>query len=68
MKKLMVLIEADEPLVKQAVQALRKYHDAQSAGAPANEVERLRCEAESLFQAVNEYQRCALGGRPSTRH
>lgn len=68
MKKLMELIEAGEPLVQQAVEALRRYHDAQSADAPAQEVEHLRCEAKSLFQAVTEYQLRALGGPSPTRH
>ncbi|MCK3864667.1 hypothetical protein [Pseudomonas sp. B329] len=68
MKILRELIEAGDPLVQQAVEALRQYHAAQSAGAPAKDIERLRCNAESLFQAVNEYQRCSLGGLPSTRH
>lgn len=68
MKNFIKLIEACDPLVQQAVEALRQYHDAQSTGAPAKDVERLRCEAESLFQAVSEYQRCALGGPSSTRH
>ncbi|MNP29893.1 hypothetical protein D3C76_1229410 [compost metagenome] len=50
------LIEAGEPLIQQAVDAMRQYHDAQDVGAPAAEVERLRLLAESLFQAVTDYQ------------
>lgn len=41
-------------------------HDAQGSGAPAKDVERLRCQAESLLSVVSEYQRCAVGGPPST--
>lgn len=50
------LIEAGEPLIQQAIDAMRLYHEAQDYGAPAEEVERLRLLAESLFQAVSDYQ------------
>jgi predicted trehalose synthase len=58
-------IKAGELLMEQAVQALRRYHEAQET-RPAEEVEKLRLEAEALFAAVHEYQRQALGG-PSPR-
>jgi len=61
MKSLVELIEAGEPLVQRAVDALRRYHEAQAANGPAEEVERLRGEAESLYQAVTDYQRHGLG-------
>ncbi|MCX2858857.1 hypothetical protein OO256_22475 [Pseudomonas sp. DCB_CB] len=44
-----------------AVDALRRYHEAQAAARPADEVERLRLIAEAQFQAVNKYQLKALG-------
>ncbi|MEW5668244.1 hypothetical protein AB1288_18185 [Pseudomonas putida] len=50
------MVEAGEPLIQQAVDALREYHQAQDRGAPADEVERLHLLAESLFQAVTDYQ------------
>ncbi|MDP9523680.1 hypothetical protein [Pseudomonas putida] len=50
------MVEAGEPLIQQAVDAMREYHQAQDRGAPAEEVERLRLLAESLFQAVSDYQ------------
>ncbi|MCE0962646.1 hypothetical protein [Pseudomonas putida] len=50
------MVEAGEPLIQQAVDAMRDYHQAQDRGAPADEVERLRLLAESLFQAVSDYQ------------
>lgn len=50
------VVEAGEPLIQQAVDALREYHQAQDRGAPADEVERLHLLAESLFQAVTDYQ------------
>ncbi|MNJ82203.1 hypothetical protein D3C77_814390 [compost metagenome] len=35
---------------------MREYHEAVAAGLPADEVERLHLLAESLFQAVSDYQ------------
>ncbi|MHC8400299.1 hypothetical protein ACYZTX_12670 [Pseudomonas sp. MDT1-17] len=54
-------VKAGEPVMEQAVQALRRYHEAQET-QPAEEVEKLRLEAEALFVAVNEYQRQAFDG------
>jgi hypothetical protein len=56
-----------EPLVKRAVDALRRYHQAQGTES-TEEIERLRLEAEALFTAVSEYQRRALGGAPPSIH
>lgn len=64
-KSLSEKIKAGEPLMERAVQALRRYHEAQET-QPAEKVEKLRLEAEALFAAVHEYQRQALGG-PSPR-
>lgn len=50
------MVEAGEPLIQQAVDAMREYHQAQDGGAPAEEVERLRLLAESLFLVVSDYQ------------
>ena len=50
------MVEAGEPLIQQAVDAMREYHQAQDLGASAEEIERLRLLAESLFQAVSDYQ------------
>ncbi|MBF8651964.1 hypothetical protein IRZ81_14290 [Pseudomonas putida] len=50
------MVEAGEPLIQQAIDAMREYHQAQDRGAPGEEIERLRLLAESLFQAVSEYQ------------
>jgi hypothetical protein len=40
---------------------MRRWHEAKDAGAPTMEVERLRQIAESMFQAVTDYQLRALG-------
>lgn len=55
-------------MIREAIEALRTYHNAQDAGAPAEEVERLRRIAESAYQAVTDYQLYALGHQPLVRH
>lgn len=50
------MVEAGEPLIQQAIDTMREYHQAKDCGAPAEEVERLRLLAESLFQLVCDYQ------------
>ena len=55
------MIEAGEPLIQQAVDAMRRYHEAQDYGASPAEVERLRVLAESLFHAVCDYQLRVVG-------
>lgn len=44
----------------EAVDALKRYHEAEASGCPAEKNERLRQIAEAQFQAVNEYQLSAL--------
>lgn len=51
----------DHLVYAQAVEAMRKYHEAKANGAPQAEVERLRQLAEAQFQAVTEYQMRAFG-------
>ncbi|MBS3184561.1 hypothetical protein JIQ88_05715 [Pseudomonas sp. PCH44] len=50
------MVEAGEPLIQQAIDAMRDYHQAQDRCAPPEEVELLRLLAESLFQVVSDYQ------------
>ncbi|ERT18913.1 hypothetical protein O162_09115 [Pseudomonas putida SJ3] len=50
------MVEAGEPLIQQAIDAMREYRQAQNRGASAEEVERLRLLAESLFEVVSDYQ------------
>ena len=59
---------AGEPLMQQAMDAVRRYHEARDSLTAAEEVDRLRLEAESLMQAVTEYQLRALGGEGATPH
>ena len=62
------MIEAGEPLIKQAIEAHRQYREASASGKGAEEVERLRLLAESLFQAVSDFQLRSLGGEGRTLH
>lgn len=51
----------------EAVEAMKRYHEAQASGSTAKDIERLRQIAEAQFQAVTEYQLKALrcsGGKP----
>ncbi|WP_244216094.1 hypothetical protein [Pseudomonas reidholzensis] len=59
---------AGDPLMQQAIDAMRRYHEAEAAGASAAEVERLHLLAESLFQAVTDYQLQVLGVQAVTKH
>lgn len=61
------MIEAGEPLIRQAIPAQQRYHAAQKSDQPAKEVERLRREAESLYQTVSEFQLRLLGGPAHTK-
>ncbi|MEX5340576.1 hypothetical protein [Pseudomonas sp. I2] len=62
------MILAGEPLMQQAIDALRRYHEAEDSGVASEEVERLRLLAESLYQAVTDYQLYALGHQDLVRH
>lgn len=61
-------IEAGEPLMQQAIEALRRYHEAKAAGRPSDETEHLRVLAESLLEAVSEYQLQVFGGPTRPLH
>ncbi|WP_313455514.1 hypothetical protein [Pseudomonas sp.] len=57
----------DDPMYAQAVEALRRYHEAEAGGVKGAELDRLRLIAEHQFQAVTDYQLGALGG-PTPRY
>lgn len=62
------LAEAGDQLIQQAIDATRKYQEAKDLGAPAAEVERLKLLADSLYQAVTEFQLKSQGGARDTHH
>ncbi|MFJ4445080.1 hypothetical protein ACIPZ8_23710 [Pseudomonas sp. NPDC089422] len=53
--------EAGEPLLRQALEAIRAHNDALAHGLPAEEIERLRLEADHLYQTVIDYQLHSAG-------
>ena len=50
------MAEAGEPLLQQALQAMRAHQRAVDEARHAEEVERLRLEADHLYQTVIDYQ------------
>ena len=62
------LLMPDHPLYAEAVEALKRYHQAQADGVVGVELERLRLMAEHRFQAVTDYQLRALGGLADRGH
>ncbi|MGY3284369.1 hypothetical protein ACVW05_001960 [Pseudomonas fulva] len=67
-KDLSNVLMPDDPMYVEAVNALRRYHEAEAAGIKGAELERLRKIAESQFQAVTDYQLGALGGSTPRSH
>jgi len=51
----------DHPMYTDAVEALKRYHEAQASDEPAEEVERIRMIVALQFHAVTDYQLRALG-------
>lgn len=68
MPKIPEILPPDHPAYTEAVEAMRRYHEAQDTGAPAVEVEKLRLIAERLFQSVTDYQMKAFGIGDVTNH
>lgn len=62
------LLPPDHPMYTDAVEAMKRYHHAQSEGISGPELERLRLMAEHRFQAVTDYQLLALGGPAEKGH
>ena len=50
------MTQAGEPLILEALEALRLYCEAKISGCPPEEVNHLRILAESLVQTVTDYQ------------
>lgn len=67
-KDLSKVLMPDDPMYTEAVEALRRYHEAEAGEASSAELERLRLIAEHQFQAVTDYQLGALGGATPRSH
>lgn len=48
--------EAGEPLLQQSLHTIRAHQPAVDEGRPAEEISRLRLEADHLYQTVSDYQ------------
>lgn len=68
LKNLSKVLMPDDPMYTEAVEALKRYHEAEAGGVTGAELERLRLIAEHQFQAVTDYQLSALGGATPRRH
>lgn len=55
------LIGKGEPLIRQALESIRKAHEADPSGLPADEVLRLKLLTDSLYQAVIDSQLVKAG-------
>lgn len=55
-------------MYRDALSALRRYHEAQASGLCADEVERLRKIADSQFKAIADYILDALSDLPRSIH
>lgn len=67
MEDLVGKVAAGEPLLRKALQAVRRYNEANGV-KPVEEIERLRLEAEALMTAVSEYQLWVLGSPARLLH
>ena len=67
-KDLNSVLLPDHPMYADAVEAMKRYHQAQADGVSGAELERLRLLAEHSFQAVTDYQLRVLGGPSETSH
>lgn len=67
-KHIFSILEPGNPLMTQALDAMKRYHEAQAAKASEVELERLRLEADSLFQAVSEFRQRVMRHRDDTFH
>ncbi|WP_411959633.1 hypothetical protein ACK56M_20970 [Pseudomonas sp. s4] len=62
------MTEAGEPLLRQALHAIRDHQQAVNDGKPADVVERLRIEADHLYQTVIDYQLHKAGALGEALH
>lgn len=62
------MAEAGEPQLQQALGAIPAHQKAVDEGRPADEVNRLRLEADPLYQTVLDYQLHEAGTLGRTQH
>lgn len=62
------MAEAGKPLLQQALEAIRAHQKAVDEGRPADEVDRIRLEADHLYQTVIDYQLHKAGNLDQMQH
>lgn len=62
------LAEAGDQLIQQSIDATRKYYEAEVRGASPQELQRLKVIADSLYNAVCDYQLKSQGELGDTYH
>ncbi len=67
-RNIFAILDPANPLMTQALDAMKRYYEAQQAKLADEDVERMRLEAEVLFRTVNEFQQRMLGRRFDTLH
>lgn len=61
-------IKAGESLSRLAIDATRRYQQAEDADLPSEEVRQRRLLADSLFEAILDFHLIEQGQAPSTVH
>ncbi|UUJ40886.1 hypothetical protein L1A22_00770 [Pseudomonas extremaustralis] len=62
------MAKAGEPLLREALEAIRVHRDAEDGGAPAEEIERLKLLADSLYHAAVDFQLLETGSLAESIH
>ncbi|KIY42337.1 MULTISPECIES: hypothetical protein [Pseudomonas] len=62
------MAKAGEPLLREALAAIRAHREAEEGGAPVEVIERLKLLADSLYHAVVDFQLLETGSLPESTH
>lgn len=62
------LAKAGEPLLREALEAVRTHRGAQDGGASEEELERLKVKADFLYYAAIDFQLLEAGNLPESVH
>lgn len=68
MKDLSKMLPLDHSMYNEAIEALKRYRQAQQDGVTGADLEQLRLLAELQFQAATDAQFIAICGRPESSH
>ncbi|WP_175649495.1 hypothetical protein [Pseudomonas sp. Marseille-P9899] len=62
------MLKEGEPLMRQAMDAVRRYHEARDSSLTDDEVDRLRAIAEALMRELRDFQVGVIGKIGSITH